>query len=408
ADYRWATLLNDDLALNLRGGVDGSITRVNIDIFADSVKFGGDRSLTTQVKSPLWDIAPFLMADLTTGPATFSVGARYDYVRIPFENLLDPSADTVGVYDQINPRLGVSVAVAPGASVFASWGKSFRAPAVIENACADPESPCPLPFALGDDPPLDPVKATTVEAGFRYATGSLALDGSVYHMNVRNDIVLTPFGEEEPEGGTIDGFFINIDQTRRVGAELAVAYRFPAGHSVYLNYAFTRATFQSPAEIFSIRSIEEEEGEEEPVINPFPTENEVVAGNRLPLVPDHLIKGGATARIGQYFYVGADARYTGTQYLRGDEANVTSQLDDYIVADARVGVEFDRWEISGVVTNLFQNRYAIFGTFNINQGNPDGPTVERFLSPGAERMFRLIVRTSLGAGERGEDIGDLD
>jgi outer membrane receptor protein involved in Fe transport len=407
-DYRWATLLNDDLALNLRGGVDGSITRVNIDIFADSIKFGGDRSLTTQVKSPLWDIAPFLMADLTTGPATFSVGARYDYVRIPFENLLDPSADTVGVYDQINPRLGVSVAVAPGASVFASWGKSFRAPAVIENACADPESPCPLPFALGDDPPLDPVKATTVEAGFRYATGSLALDGSVYHMNVRNDIVLTPFGEEEPEGGTIDGFFINIDQTRRVGAELAVAYRFPAGHSVYLNYAFTRATFQSPAEIFSIRSIEEEEGEEEPVINPFPTENEVVAGNRLPLVPDHLIKGGATARIGQYFYVGADARYTGTQYLRGDEANVTSQLDDYIVADARVGVEFDRWEISGVVTNLFQNRYAIFGTFNINQGNPDGPTVERFLSPGAERMFRLIVRTSLGAGERGEDIGDLD
>jgi outer membrane receptor protein involved in Fe transport len=252
------------------------------------------------------------------------------------------------------------------------------------------------------------VKATTVEAGFRYATGSLALDGSVYHMNVRNDIVLTPFGEEEPEGGTIDGFFINIDQTRRVGAELAAAYRFPAGHSVYLNYAFTRATFQSPAEIFSIRSIEEEEGEEEPVINPFPTENEVVAGNRLPLVPDHLIKGGATARIGQYFYVGADARYTGTQYLRGDEANVTSQLDDYIVADARVGVEFDRWEISGVVTNLFQNRYAIFGTFNINQGNPDGPTVERFLSPGAERMFRLIVRTSLGAGERGEDIGDLD
>ncbi|MGH7581071.1 MAG: TonB-dependent receptor, partial [Gemmatimonadales bacterium] len=408
ADYRWATLLSDNLALNLRGGVDGSITRVNIDIFADSVKFGGDRSLTTRVRSPLWDIAPFLMADLTTGPATFSVGARYDYVRIPFENLLDPSADTVGRYDQLNPRVGVSVEVAAGASVFASWGKSFRAPAVIENACADPESPCPLPFALGDDPPLDPVKATTVEAGFRYATGNLALDGSVYHMNVRNDIFLTPFGEEEPEGGTIDGFFINIDKTRRVGTELGAAYRFPAGHSVYLNYAFTRATFQSAAEIFSIRSIEEEEGEEEPVINPFPTDNEVVAGNRLPLVPDHLLKGGATVRIGPYFYLGADARYTGRQYLRGDEANVTDQLEDYIVTDARVGVEFDRWEISGVVTNLFQNRYAIFGAFNINQGNPDGPTVERFLSPGSERMFRLIVRTSLGGAPEPDAGSDFD
>jgi outer membrane receptor protein involved in Fe transport len=408
ADYRWATLLSDDLALNLRGGVDGSVTRVNIDIFADSVKFGGERSLTTQVRSPLWDIAPFLLADLTTGPATFSVGARYDYVRIPFENLLDPTADTVGRYSQVNPRVGVSVSVAPGASVFASWGKSYRSPAVIENACADPEAPCPLPFALGDDPPLDPVKATTVEAGFRYATGSLALDGSVYHMNVRNDIFLTPFGEEEPEGGTIDGFFINLDKTRRVGVELGGAYRFPAGHSVYLNYAFTRATFQSSAEIFSIRSLEAEEGDEEGVINPFPTGNEVVAGDRLPLVPDHLIKGGATARIGRYFYLGADARYTGTQWLRGDEANVTSQLDDYIVADARVGVEFDRWEVSGVVTNLFQNRYAIFGTFNVNQGNPAGATVERFLSPGSERMFRLIVRTSFGGSREPGGVGDLD
>jgi iron complex outermembrane receptor protein len=407
-DYRWATLLNDNVALNLRGGVDGSISRVRIDIFADSIKFGGDRVLTTQVRSPLWDLAPFLMADLTTGPVTVSAGARYDYVRIPFENLLDPTADTVGTYEQLNPRVGVSVTVAPGASVFASWGRSFRAPAVIENACADPESPCPLPFALGDDPPLDAVKANTIEAGIHYASQSVVLDGSVYHMNVRDDIILTPFGEEEPTGSTIDGFFINLDKTRRVGVELGAAYRFPAGHSAYLNYAFTRATFQSEAEIFSIRSIEAEEGEEEEVINPFPVDNEVTPGNRLPLVPDHLIKGGATVRIGRYFYAGADARYTGKQYLRGDEANVTSQLDDYIVTDARVGVEFDRWEVSGVVTNLFQNRYAIFGTFNINQGNPAGPTVERFLSPGSERMFRLIVRTSLGGSRQPGGVEDLD
>jgi outer membrane receptor protein involved in Fe transport len=218
-------------------------------------------------------------------------------------------------------------------------------------------------------------------------------------MDVRNDIFLTPYSGDGPSGSTIDGYFINLDKTRRVGVELGAAYRFPTNHSVYLNYSFTRATFQSEAEIFSIRSIEAEGGEEEAVTNPFPVENEVTPGNRLPLVPDHVIKGGATVRIGRYFYAGADARYTGKRYLRGDEANVTSQLDDYIVTDARVGVEFDRWEVSGVVTNLFQNRYANFGTFNINQGNPAGPTVERFLSPGSERMFRLIVRTSLGGSE---------
>jgi iron complex outermembrane recepter protein len=406
ADYRWATLLDENLALSLRGGVDGSVNQVKIDIFSDSVKFGGDRSLTTQARSPIWDIAPFLMADLTRGAVTLSAGARYDYVRIPFENLLDPSADTVGRYSRLNPRLGVSVALGPGASVFASWGKSFRSPAVIENACADPEAPCPLPFALGDDPPLEPVKATTLEAGFSYATEHLALEGSVYHMDVRDDIFLTPFGEEEPEGGTIDGFFVNIDKTRRVGVELGAAYRFKGGHSAYLNYAYTRATFESPADIFSIRWLEEGDGGE--VLNPFPSDNQVVAGDRFPLSPDHLLKGGATLRVGRYLYIGADARYTGKQWLRGDEANVTSKLDDYVVTDARVGMELDRWEISGVVTNVLQNRYASFGNYNVNQGNPAGPTVERFLTPGSERMFRLVVRTSLGGARQEGGVPDID
>jgi hypothetical protein len=87
---------------------------------------------------------------------------------------------------------------------------------------------------------------------------------------------------------------------------------------------------------------------------------------------------------------------------------VTDELDDYIVADARIGVEFDRWEISGIVSNVFQNRYAIFGTFNVNQGNPAGPTVERFLAPGSERMFRLVVRTSLGGSREAGGAGDVD
>jgi iron complex outermembrane recepter protein len=408
ADYRWTTVLNERTALSLRGGLDGEVTRVDIDIFADSTKFGATRALTTQVRSPLWDVAPFAAADLTIGRATLSVGARFDYVRIPFENRLDPASDTTAMYQRFNPRVGASVEVAPGVSVFGSWGQAFRAPAVIENACADPEAPCPLPFALGDDPPLAPVKASTAEAGVRYVGARVSLDGSAYYTDVSNDIFLTPFGDEdEPAGSTIDGFFVNLDQTRRVGLEAAATYTFPRGHSVYLNYAYTRATFQTDAGVFSIRSVEEADGE--PVINPFPTRNQVVPGNRFPLVPDHQIKFGGLARIGRYLSVGADARYIGKQYLRGDEANVTDPLDGYFVADARVGIEFGRWEINGIVTNLLQNASAIFGTFNINQGNPAGLTVERFLTPNARRAFRLVVRTTLGGpGEARGPGGDAD
>ena len=79
------------------------------------------------------------------------------------------------------------------------------------------------------------------------------------------------------------------------------------------------------------------------------------------------------------------------------------------MADARVGVEFGRWEINAIVTNVFQNESAIFGTFNINQGNPDGLTVERFLTPNARRAFRLVVRTTVGGpAQPGGAGGDID
>ena len=47
--------------------------------------------------------------------------------------------------------------------------RSSRTPARI------PRRPCPLPFALGDDPPLEPVKASTLEGGFRYANAALVV-----------------------------------------------------------------------------------------------------------------------------------------------------------------------------------------------------------------------------------------
>lgn len=406
ADYRWTTVMNERTALSLRSGVDGEVTRVTIDIFSDSTKFGGTRSLTTQARSPLWDVAPFLAADLTVGKVTLSAGARYDYVRIPFRNLLNPAGDTTATYKRFNPRLGVTVEVMSGGSVFASWGQAFRAPAVIENACADPDAPCPLPFALGDDPPLQPVNASTVEAGFRYNQNRITLSTSAYYTSVKNDIFLTPFGQEAPTGSTIDGFFVNLAKTRRVGLEASTSYTFPAGHSVYLNYAYTRATFQSDADIFSIRSAGGDA--DEPVKNPFPSDNTATPGDRFPQVPDHQVKLGGWARVNRYVTIGTDGRYIGKQFLRGDEANVTAPLNGYFVADAHVGVEIGAWEINAIVTNLFQNKNAIFGTFNINQGNPDGPTVERFLTPDARRAFRLVVRRTFGGSSQPNGVGDAD
>jgi iron complex outermembrane receptor protein len=354
---------------------------VRIRLFAERI----DPGLTTHVESPIRKADAFALGDYVVGPVTLSGGLRYDVVRVPFRNRLNPARDTTSTFHRVSPRGGVSVRVAPGASLYASLGQSFRAPAVIELACADPDEPCPLPFALGDDPPLDPVVATTLEVGGAWERGPLEVSASAYRTNVHDDIYLFPFEDEnEPEGSTIDGFFSNIDRTRREGVELASRLTITGGHALYANYAYTRATFQTEAEIFSIREAEGGENETEP-------------GDRLPLVPDHTATIGGSFVLPAGFELGMDARYTGERWLRGDEANQTSPLSGFWLANARLSYELGQWEIQALVRNLFDREYAAFGTFNINQGA--GDVLERFVTPGHPRTIQIILKRGFGAPE---------
>jgi len=268
-----------------------------------------------------------------------------------------------------------------GMSFFASLGTSFRAPSLIEVACADPEEPCVLPYALGDDPPIAPVTVTTFEGGARYNSGALSLTGTAYYSDVKNDIYLFP-SDNEIEGSTIEGYFGNIPKTRRVGVELAGRYAFGAAHSVYANYAYTRATFQSEAQIFS-------------VLDDIGIENVTEPGDLIPLVPLQQFKAGVNLRFGFGLRAGADVRWIGEQVYQQDEANNMPKLPSYFVADLRAGWEFGKWEISGVVNNLFNTTYATFGTFNFNQGVPGSP-LEPFVTPGYATQFRVIVTRAFG------------
>jgi len=381
-DYRLERMLGAK-RLGFRVGADGSASHTAVELFADSSKFSGPTNQTTFVKSPTWDVGAFGIVDLTTGPVTLSAGARYDYVRIPFRNQLDPGRDTTSSYSRLSPRGGISVAASQALTMYASVGASFRAPAVIELACADEAEPCPLPFALGDDPPIKPVKATTYEVGGKFVGGSVILTASAYRTDVKDDVFLFA-SDSSVSGSTIEGFFGNLDKTRRSGLEVSAQTFLQGGHTLYANYAYTRATFESSAEIFSIRE-------------DFGGENEVEPGDELPLVPSHQVKVGGSFVLSRGFFAGADGRYIGPQYLRGDEANVEPKLDGYFVADARLGWRGAGWEITAIANNLFQNKYATFGTFNVNQGA--GDVLERFLTPGQRRLVRLVIRRSFGGDD---------
>jgi hypothetical protein len=90
-----------------------------------------------------------------------------------------------------------------------------------------------------------------------------------------------------------------------------------------------------------------------------------------------------------------DARYTGKQWLRGDEANEVGALGGYFTADVRLQWEGQRWSIGAVVTNVLDSQAATFGTFNENRQTGE---LERFLTPLNARAFKVVVRRGLGPG----------
>jgi iron complex outermembrane recepter protein len=384
-DWRWTTPRPNG-SFSLRLGADGAANLVRIELLEENPLDPSDRTLTTNVRSPSYDIAGYALGDLRLNQVTFSGGFRYDYIHIPFQNQLDPTADTTNNFSRLSPRGGVSLEVGPGASVYASVGQSFRAPAILELACADETAACPLPFALGDDPPLDPVVATTFELGGQIVRGPAVLSGAIYRTNVRDDISFI-----QSETAVFEGYFDNIGDTRREGVELAVQW-LPGGvYSLYANYAYTRATFRDAAEIFSIRADDAFVG------SPLAGENDVSEGDRIPLVPDHQVKIGGLVSLANGLQFGADLRYTGEQWLRGDEANEIAPLDGYVTANLRAGFSRAQWEISAIVTNVLDEEGPIFGTFNENR---QSGALERFLTPMNARSFKLVVRRSFG-GEQG-------
>ena len=66
-----------------------------------------------------------------------------------------------------------------------------------------------------------------------------------------------------------------------------------------------------------------------------------------------------------------------------------------VVVNAAGNSGFSRanWDLSAVVTNVFDNHAAVFGTFNENRQTG---ALERFLTPMNARSFKLVLRRSFG------------
>ena len=265
-------------------------------------------------------------------------------------------------FERFNPAIGATYSLLPNLSLYANYSESYRAPTAIELTCANPEAPCPIPTAIVDDPPLDPVKGKTWETGLRWSPlPQLHTTLAFFRTDLEDDILF----RNEPNSRVL-GFFQNVKATRRQGIEFLLKGIWRRGHW-FLNYTLTDATYQDDTELFT-----------------FANEDRVALvqkGDTIPLVAPHRVNGGVEFSLTPQWRVRFDGIYVGSQYLRGDDANERHQLDPYFVANFQTTYQFRNAELFFRLENMFDSDYETYGTFFENTLDDTG--VERFLGPGA-------------------------
>jgi iron complex outermembrane receptor protein len=347
-------------------GAEYARTRVTSRTFEES---GGAESLEAdlidvQHAAGLYAQDTLVMARGFAGPRSsivLTVAARWDYLRHEIDDRLGGPSGGVNGFSRLNPRVGVNVNPSERLGFFASYSEGFRAPAFLELTCAGPGAVCPgLQVGVAPDPPLKAVTARNYEVGVDARPFTwLDVHATAYRTDVGDDIFsVSPTG-------TTGVFFQNVGRTRREGAEVGLRGRMGTALEGYVNYAYTRATF--------LESIE--------LTTPLPPGLQFVpAGSSLALVPRHRLNAGLAYRPWPWLTLSTDARYVGSQFLRGDEANRQRPLPAFWVLNGGLAARWGGFEAFIRVNNVLDNRYETFGTFAPNGRLPGNP-IERFLTP---------------------------
>jgi outer membrane receptor protein involved in Fe transport len=307
-----------------------------------------------------------------TEKTAVTLSGRYNWTDIELKDRLGTALNGRHEYSRFNPAVGVTHSVSKAVNLFAGYNESSRAPTALELTCADPDDPCRLPNAFLSDPPLKQVVARTVEIGFRGGNRHTRWDASVFRTVNEDDILFVSSGAL-----TNQGFFDNVGDTRRQGLELGLQGRTMNNRlDWFASYTWLDASFQDNLTLPSEN-------------NPFAVNGEinVKSGDRLPGLPEHQFKAGATFSPTARLSIGADVNYVSDIVLRGDEGNLDDPIDGYTLLDLRgeyAATEHLTFFLK--IKNVFDKDYETFGLYGDAEGvlgsSYDNP---RFLSPGAPR-----------------------
>ncbi|HZY52200.1 MAG TPA: TonB-dependent receptor [Reyranella sp.] len=277
-------------------------------------------------------------------------------LNLTFVNLHDLNGgDLEGshVYAHFNPSAGLTYKATPWLTLYGSYAVANRVPTPAELSCAGPQNSCSLANFFVGDPDLKQVVSQTFEAGVRgtvkpAAEATLKYDLSLYRSDLDDDIA---FVNSAAQGRA---FFANIGRTRRQGIDAEVALETPRW-SAFVAYSFIDATYQT--------SFVEGAGN-----NPAADANSNITvnpGNHLPGIPAHQLKLGGSYNLTDKWSIGATVIGASSQYLFGDEANLTPPLPGYVRLDLQTRYDLaPNVQLFAWARNVTNASYYTYGTFS--------------------------------------------
>ena len=286
-----------------------------------------------------------------TDAFSISGGGRFNYANIVLQDQIGTDLNGNHTFSRFNPMIGGTYKITPGLTAYAGYSEANRAPTPLELACSDPARPCIAAAFLIADPPLQQVVSRTVEAGFRGTSelniGTLGWKVGAFRATNADDILAIPSPELQGFG-----YFQNVGRTRRQGIEAQVNLTSKT-MQLYASYALVDARFLDSLLLGSNSPFADDDGN-----------IQVVPGNRIPAIPRNRVKFGMDYWITDAFKVGGDALFVSDQFFVGDDSNQAPRLPSYTVFNLHASYQVTKnIQFYGRVDNVFDNRYAVYGTF---------------------------------------------
>jgi len=349
----------------------------------DPVSIGPVALRTTNRYTGLYALDTF---DVTNA-FSITAGGRFNHARITLEDQIGTALNGNHTFERFNPIVGGTYKITPGLTAYAGYSEANRAPTPLELGCSDPAHPCIIAAFLISDPPLKQVLSRTVEAGLRGTKdlniGTLGWKVGAFRSKNTDDILAIP---SQLQGF---GYFQNVGSTRRQGIEAEVTLK-SSTVNLYASYSLVDARFLNALQVGSNSPFADGDGNVQ-----------ILPGNRIPAIPRNRIKAGIDYSVTDAFKVGGDALFVGSQYFAGDESNQAQRLASYAVFNLHASYQINKtFQIYGRVDNIFDNRYATYGTFFDTSDVPnfanDGAqfTDPRSVSPARPRAFYAGLRAT--------------